>query len=1184
MFLKRFDLHGFKSFKDKTSLDFNEGITTIVGPNGSGKSNIADGFRWVLGEQRVKALRGKKGEDVIFNGTTTHKPLGVSSVVMHIDNSDRHLNTPYEEMKIGRKIYRSGESEYSINGAVCRLKEIHDLFHDTGLGKDSFSIIGQGEIDNVLNAKPEDRRGMIEELAGIVKYRNRKDESLKKIASAELNLTRVLDILNELKSNYDYLKNESAKAERFLELKEKADQLELSLIVADITERDSELSVLEEELSNLKDSVAGLLNQLEEKEVTYEQNKMTLLSLEDILGEKREHMLSLKDLIASLNTEIIKDETLLTSLEEKSETISTEINELANKKETLATIYEDKLVEQKKWQSLINNQKIEIKEMELKLKNEVDNKDRLYNEEQSIHHDLIDLFQTIAVLNNEIKSAEEDQEQLHKKSLYFVENKQQLEDQLGAFSKTIETTKEALAKLEKELRQMNAAIEEKQHRKKALEHEKALLEEDYRKENRVYQEVNSKYSALKDIDREYQGYYSGVKNILVEKENGHFKSIYGAVGQLIEVDKNYEKSIEVALGGALQNVVVATSQEAKKAISFLKQNHKGRCTFLPLDVIKERQLGNNFKPLLQEKGVIGLGKDLLKVDSKFQLVVNHLLGNVLIVDTVDTGIAVAKKANHQIKIVTLEGEQFNPGGSLTGGNNGKISSLLSRNRMINELEVTVAEKKKVLNAIETKGDSINKELYPLEGSIAASFIRRKDLENEVGALNQKLALMKQEEAGKVDKIASMDFDVANTRDEIEGLDKEKDLLNKRLLEESERKETLGELRESKKTEGESLKSIIEKTQTVILNEKMALATLEEKENALGEFLAAYYLEQDDMVSLNERKTTQLNEIETAEKEAKVRLDENQLLKKDKENEYESLIVFIQERDTGKDNLRIENMSLEKEIKNLNGAVKKEETVLHEKEIKKAKLETDKQNKLAILQEKFELLPFEAMEKAIPLENKEEQRKEQEKLAGEISRLGAVNIGAIDEFQRVSDRLLFLQDQEGDLRESIDSLQTIVNDIDQIMISRFKEAFTELNAAFKETYNALFNGGEAFMELTDKEDILNCGIEIFSKPPGKTPKSLSSLSGGERALTALALLFSFLKIKPSPLCIIDEADASLDERNVINFANYLKTYADKTQFIVISHRQGTIEGSDTLYGVTMDKTGISKMISVSMDKK
>ena len=363
--------------------------------------------------------------------------------------------------------------------------------------------------------------------------------------------------------------------------------------------------------------------------------------------------------------------------------------------------------------------------MESKLKNEVDNKDRLYNEEQSIHHDLIDLFQTIAVLNNEIKSVEEDQEQLHKKSLYFVENKQQLEDQLGAFRKTIETAKEALAKLEKELRQMNVAIEEKQHRKKALEHEKDLLEEDYRKENRVYQEVNSKYSALKDIDRDYQGYYSGVKNILVKKKNGHFKSIYGAVCQLIEVDKNYEKAIEIALGGALQNVVVATSQEAKKA-------------------------------------------------------------------------------NHQIKIVTLEGEQFNPGGSLTGGNTGKTSILLSRNRMINELEVTVAEKKKVLNAIETKGDRINKELYPLEGSIAASFICRKDLENKVGALNQKLALMKQEEAGKADKIASMDFDVANTREEIEGLDKEKDFFNKRLLEESERKETLGELRESKKTEGNLL--------------------------------------------------------------------------------------------------------------------------------------------------------------------------------------------------------------------------------------------------------------------------------------------------------------------------------------------------------------------------------------------
>lgn len=1184
MFLKRFDLHGFKSFKDKTSLDFNEGITTIVGPNGSGKSNIADGFRWVLGEQRVKALRGKKGEDVIFNGTTTHKPLGVASVVMHIDNSHKYLNTPYEEMKIGRKIYRSGESEYTINGVTCRLRDIHDLFHDTGLGKDSFSIIGQGEIDNVLNAKPEDRRGMIEELAGIVKYRNRKDESLKKIASAELNLTRVLDILNELENNYDHLKGESAKAERFLELKDRADELELSLIVADIKERDGQLSVLEEELSHLKDQVAAFLNQLEDKEVTYEQNQMTLLSLEDILGEKRDHMLTLKDLIASLNTELIKDETLLMNLEEKRETITGEIDELAHKKESLSTIYEGKLAEQKKWQDLILEKKNEVKAIELTLKTHVDDKNRFLEKEQAIQHDLIDLFQTIAVLNNEIKSVEEEQLQLEKKSLYYAENKENLEKAIEDFRQSVKTTVASGEGLKKQLATLDSQIEEQTNRKKELEDKKTVLEEAYRTNNRVYQEVNSKYRALKDIDRDYQGYYSGVKNILIEKENGALSGIHGAVGQLIQVDKTYEKAIEIALGGALQNVVAATSNEAKIAIAFLKKNHKGRCTFLPLDVIRERKLATNFQPLLKEKGVIGLGKDLLQIEASYQKVIDHLLGNVLIVDTVDTGIAVAKKANHQLKIVTLEGEQFNPGGSLTGGNAGKTSSLLARNRMIKELEVQVLEERKKLSAIENDGDSVNKELYPLEGSIAATAIRRKDLEHEVVNFNQKIAVMEQEEKSMVARLTAMSFDVENTKEEIDGLNKEKDILNTRLVEESQKRETLTALRQEQAEKAEALTMVIAEIQEGILKEKMSLATLEEKEKTLGESLSAFYLEQDDMSLLAKRKEDQLLEIETSTKAAKERLVENEYLKKDKEVEYEQLIVFIKERDTGKDSLRIENMSLEKEIKNMNGEIKKEETILHEKEIKKAKLETDKQNKLSVLQEKFELLPFEAMEKAIELDDKDERRKELKRLSGEISRLGAVNIGAIEEFQRVSERLLFLQDQEGDLRESIDSLQTIVDEIDAIMIKRFTEAFTELNVAFGETYNALFNGGEAFMELTDKEDLLNCGIEIFSKPPGKTPKSLSSLSGGERALTALALLFSFLKIKPSPLCIIDEADASLDERNVINFANYLKTYADKTQFIVISHRQGTIEGSDTLYGVTMDKSGVSKMISVSMDKK
>lgn len=1184
MFLKRFDLYGFKSFKDKISLNFNKGITTIVGPNGSGKSNIADGFRWALGEQSIRILRGKKGEDFIFNGTTTHKPLGVASVAMYIDNNDKYLNIPYEEIKIDRKIYRSGENEYSINGSACRLKDIHNLFHDTGLGKDSFSIIGQGEIDNVLNAKPEDRRGMIEELAGIIKYRNKKNESLKKITSSKLNLTRVLDIINELKNNYDYLKNESSNAECFLELKKKAEQLELSLIVADINEIEIELFALEEELSNFKDCVDGFLSQLEEKKIIYEENYTTFLSLEDILREKRNYVLLIKDLIASLNTEIIKDEIILTNLEKKRKTISNEINELASKNKSIAIIYKDKLLKQKKWKSLISNNKIEIKKIESKLKNELDNKDRLYNDEQSIHYNLIDLFQTIAVLNNEIKSVKEDQEQLHKKFLYFFENKQQLEDQLTTFRKLIKNDKEAFDKIKKELNQINVIIKEKQHRKKILEQKKAILEECNRKDSKAYQEINSKYNTLKDIDREYQDCYSGVKNILVEKENGNFKFIYGIVGQLIKVNKNYEKAIEVALGSAFQNIVVKTSQEAKKAILFLKQNHKGRCTFLPLDVIKERQLNNKLKHLLKEKGVIGLGKDLLKIDSKFKLVADHLLGNVLIVDNIDTGITVAKKANNQIKIITIEGEQFNPGGSLSGGSAGKTSSLLSRNRIIKELKAIIMKKKKALNDIGIKKDSIDKELDILEASIEASNVCKKDLENKAGVLNQKLALMKQEEIAKADKISSVHFNISNTKEEIKGLEKEKHIFNKRLLEELKRKEALNELRESKKIDGESIKFKIKETQVLILNKKMSLAVLEEKEKALGEFLSTYYLEQDDIACLNKQKIIQFKKAENAEKEIKIRLNKNKILKEDKENEYESLILFIQKKDIEKGNLRIKNINLEKEIENFNINIKKDENAIHEKEIKKAKLETDKQSKLVILQDKFELLPLEAIEKSIPLKNKKEQQKELKKLLVEISRFGIVNIGAIDEFQRVSNRLLFLRNQEEDLRESIDSLKTIVNDINQIMINCFIKAFTKLNIAFKETYNSLFNGGEAFMELTDKKDILNCGIEISSKPPGKTPKSLSSLSGGERALTALALLFSFLKIKPSPLCIIDEVDVSLDERNIINFANYLKTYADKTQFIVISHRQGTIEASDTLYGVTMDKTGISKIISVSMHKK
>lgn len=1183
MFLKSFDIHGFKSFKDRTKLDFSDGITTIVGPNGSGKSNIADAFRWVLGEQKIKALRGNKGEDVIFGGTKVHKALGVASVYMNIDNHAGLLNIPYEEVKIGRKIYRSGESEYTINGNSCRLKDIHELFNDTGLGKDSFSIIGQGEIERILNAKPEDRRGIIEELAGIVKYRNRKEESLKKIDHSELSLRRILDIIEEIESNYDQLEDSSKKAKYYIEIKELADKLELNLILNDIFDGDLELEKLSIELNSLRDRITKDETELRQIEAEFEKNNMSLMNIEENLKNNRNRLLELKDSVNNLNTEIVTIDNTIFNNEDKIKNLEEEISEIENKSLNLEMIYKDKIEKKAIWTELKIEKNKYIKELDAKMQEITLEKNSLLEIGEDIRYALIDLFQDIAVLHNEIKSVGDEENTLINKEQDSIKERSALELYKKDLSDNLYLKSIDLSNLEKNQDNITKEIKELENKKEDFVIKKVSLTDERLELNEKFQNANSKYKALIEIQRDYQGYYAGVKSILQNRDKGMLSGICGVIGELIKVDVKFEKAIETALGGALQDVIVNDVATAKKAIEFLKKEEKGRATFLPLDVVKPRKLNQQYLSLLNEKGVYDIASNLVKIDKKYQAAIDNLLGNVVIVDTMDIGITISKLANQSIKIITLSGDQFNPGGAMTGGHNGKSNSVLSRNRQVEVLSLDVNNLKKRLDEANSVLETINQQLYPLEGIINAKNIKAKEVNDNIINLKHDIDLRKQEINNIDDKINMMDYNVENITDEMLGLNKERILLDKRLIEKELEKDNKEKSKVGKENLVKELDTSIESINDEILEEKLALNTLIEKEKAFKESLEAYYNEQEDIKSLLNKKLTFNNECKALIDNIKNRKEEVLILAEAKQEEYIGLQNLLNQGDSSKDDLVSINMELDKIMKENTKKLKVVEDRLHELDIKIAKIETDKMNKITVLQEKFQFLPYEVMEKRENIEDRKEYIRDLKSYQQKVNNLGIVNIGAIEEFERICERLSFLKNQEDDLRKTIDSLKEIINDIDKIMTVRFIESFDLLNTTFRDTYSALFNGGEAYIELTDKNDILNSGIEIFSKPPGKTPKSMSTLSGGERALTALALLFSLLKIKPSPLCIIDEADASLDERNVANFANYLKSYSNNTQFVVISHRQGTIEESDNLYGVTMNKSGVSKIISVSLEK-
>ena len=1179
MYLKSIEVHGFKSFANKIVFDFHKGITGIVGPNGSGKSNVADAVRWVLGEQSVKQLRGSSMQDVIFAGTENRKPLSYAYVAITLDNSDHQLAIDYEEVTVARRLYRSGESEYLINGSPCRLKEVSELFYDTGIGKEGYSIIGQGQIDRILSGKPEERRELFDEAAGIVKFKKRKATAQKKLENERDNLVRVNDILAELERQVGPLERQSEKAKTYLKKKSELKEYDVNMFLLESEQIRSQQKDVEDKFqiadAQLKESNADY----EKIRTEYEQLGQSMAQMDEKINSIRENISNtsvmkeklesqIQILTEQIHTAEMTDEHLQSRLDaidqekaQRSEQSATYIAEKEKLDEQLLEVQNRQNEAQEKLTAVQQeiarcNQGIENGQKELyELLN---NKAGIQSKQQR--------FDTMLEQIN-IRKAE-----LGKRLLDRKTQEADLNTVLSDYQKELEEVSLEIIDLKKKEEELTG--KEKEWRDKLRENGRKLEEN-----QTAFHKQQSRLESLKNIAERYDGYGNSIRKVMEQKASN--PGLLGVVSDLIQVEKKYETAIETALGGNIQNIVTEDESTAKKMIGFLKQNRLGRATFLPLTSVSAKGNPKN-ETLLDEEGVLGIANRLVKCDKKYDEVAAYLLGRVLVVDTIDHAIALAKKNHYSLHIVTLEGEYLSPGGSMTGGAFKNSSNLLARKREIEELEQKV--------------DSIRKELSELKN-------RREDIRTAIELNADELDQVKEELQQKylVQNTAKMNVDRAKQqRNESEavftGLMGEKQQIEQQIEEiDNNKKQILDEIEYSKKREQE----INEEANAFqkILEEQAKL------ENEASQKLSNIQLETASIkqkVEFAQVNIDRINgEVEKFDAERADLLENAAQSKEDakkKQQDIEEIkkTIAASGESHGKleEELRESVAKKEQMSADYRGFFQKQEEISKrcndlDKEIfrlnnQREKLKEAGEYQTNYLWEEYELTPHAALELQNDIyDDLTALKKMVAEVKDEIRKLGDVNVNAIEEYKEVSERYQFLKGQHDDLVEAEQTLVGIIEDLDSGMRKQFSEKFAEIQKEFDASFKHLFGGGHGTLELVEDEDILECGIRIIAQPPGKKLQNMMQLSGGEKALTAIALLFAIQALKPSPFCLLDEIEAALDDSNVTRFASYLNKLTKNTQFIVITHRRGTMAAADRLYGITMQEKGVSTLVSVNL---
>lgn len=1183
MRLKSFATYGFKSFADKTELTFDKGITAVVGPNGSGKSNISDAIRWVLGEQSAKYLRGSKMEDVIFSGSSKRRALGVAEVTLNFDNSDHALDIDFEEVSLTRRLFRSGDSEYSINKKSCRLKDIVDLMADTGLGKGSMSIIGQNKIDEILNSRPEERRTIFEEAAGIAKYRLRKKEAVRRLDDTAMNLTRINDIKTEVDNQVGPLSLAAEKTAQYNALSKELRQCRLTGFMRKIDSIEEVRKQLDEKKAALEAEFSAHSAVLSTKEAEYTKLQLELDKLSESYNQLQEEIknkeLALEKLRGkqgALDERIASSQRQSERLEQRNEALSQRADELERDMQKLAAEFDE--LDKVRAAAELNVRNLtsekEAKEQAL---------EEAKAQTANMQSDFFAGMQELLNLRNELRALEQEQEARVRRREALKHSIEETEAVVSGLEEEYRNVLEAQSRNNNEGQLLSKEANSLQAEQAELEAKLKAVLNGQQQCQRCLTAAETREQSLQKMQAAYEGFGYGIKTVLKAEEYWR-ENIIGVAAELLQVEDKYVTALETALGEGAQNIVTVDAQTAKTAINYLKANNAGRATFLPLDTVKPRSLSVEEERLANLPGVCGYAVDLVQYDKQAENAIRFLLGRVLIAENIDAALAAAKAGKFRIRVVTLDGDVVNAGGSMTGGSRKQREGYLSRAKEIQQAGAVVDGLRKEMLSWQEQLEEVEAEQKELQGKLQAvteKLQQRRLKANELTLQNQRLS---QEKARENEKLALYyDNRTAVANEYMANRDKVKTLrasVQELETKDSEAKTMLENLNKQIAKQGSELTAVDNQLQDA----KIKLETSAAKTDLMSQRMKD--LDGDTLLLRNEIKANieeqgRLTQVVADCEAEKIRIAE----------ESNSLMEALQKVVGGKDRFSEERFAInaqqqmaEQQINEARKIVNTSENKLRQIELEMTRQNSDYEHALEQLGSEYNMDVAAARnEELLEMDAKALQRLES-KLTVKISDLGPINPAAIEEYQAVKERSEFLANQYSDLCEAKENLEAVISEINSGMTRRFKEAFNQINVYFADCYVKLFGGGTALLKLSNPEDVLNSGIDIEVQPPGKRLQSLYLMSGGERALTVIALLFALLSYQPSPFCILDEIDAALDDANIMRFSNFLRDYATNTQFIIITHRKGTMECADIMYGVTMEESGVSKLLSVKISEK
>ncbi|MBC5687662.1 chromosome segregation protein SMC [Mediterraneibacter sp. NSJ-55] len=1182
MYLKSIEVQGFKSFANKIKFEFHNGITAIVGPNGSGKSNVADAVRWVLGEQRVKQLRGGSMQDVIFSGTENRRPLSYAFVAITLDNSDHQLPVDYKEVTVTRKLYRSGESEYLINGTMCRLKDINEMFYDTGIGKEGYSIIGQGQIDKILSGKPEERRELFDEAAGIVKFKRRKNMSVKKLEEEQMNLTRVNDILSELEHQLGPLEIQAEVAREYLKKKEELKTYDINMFLLEAERVKEQIRGIEEKYETASEELKSASVHYEEMKAEYEAIEEEVdeidYSIEKAKSQLNETTLLKQQLEGNIN--VLKEQINTARMNDEHydnrlSTIRVEIETRQAQKRELCSEKEQAHAKLSDISAKDNEAKQALIEIQTRIAQQTDQIEKSKQE-------IMELLGNRASTKAKIQHYDTTKQQITSRKEILKESLHELDKETKKQDEALLVHENEQNKIRKEIAGYTAQIEENEKQIEDLKRELTEKQEKLRIGQTAYHRESSRLESLKNITERYDGYGNSIRKVMANREKE--RGLLGVVADIIKVEKEYEIAIETALGGSIQNIVTDNENTAKRMIAYLKQNKFGRATFLPLTSMAK---GNTIRTpeALKEPGVVGLAHTLVHVEKQFEVLAEQLLGRTIVVDEIDHGIQLARKYRQSLRIVTLEGELINPGGAMTGGAFKNSSNLLSRRREIEEFEKTVALLKADMDEMEQSVNRIKQ--------------KRTACYNEMDEIQERLR-----KASVIENTAKMHIEQiksrqAETKKRQEAYRAEQETLKRNLEEILDNEDSIQMELETSESLEQELNRKIDRLNSMLSEDRekeavqlhtseevhLSLAGLEQQNVFILENISRIEEEiqkfTDELKELDVNKGNAAEEIQKKEKEIVE-------LKETIENSKE-LFIEIEEEIKAQVKKREE---LNRKHKDFLG--EREEISRHMSDLDKECFRLNSQKEsyeeaaeklINYMWEEYEITYNHAMElRNENLTDLAYMKRQIQNLKNDIKKLGTVNVNAIEDYKNLLERYTFLKDQHDDLVEAEKSLQQIIEELDTAMRRQFKEQFALISKEFDHVFKQLFGGGKGTLELMEEEDILEAGIRIIAQPPGKKLQNMMQLSGGEKALTAISLLFAIQNLKPSPFCLLDEIEAALDDNNVDRFAQYLHKLTENTQFIVITHRRGTMTSADRLYGITMQEKGVSTLVSVDLLEK